>query len=86
LSDEDIIAVRNSLVARAAEPYPYLSAGKQVRVTAGPLAGLAGVIQRRKGRSRLIVSIDCIMCSVAFELEATDVELIAPIKRHPRLI
>jgi transcription antitermination factor NusG len=76
MADEEMAAVRNCLDLRTAQPYPYLGAGKRVRISTGPLAGLEGVIQRRKGRARIVVSIDCIMRSIAIELEACDVELL----------
>jgi transcription antitermination factor NusG len=75
LPQDEIEALQQSLAVRKAEPYPYLSAGKRVRITAGPLQGLSGVVLRRKGQLRLIVSIDSIARSVALEVEAADVQL-----------
>jgi transcription antitermination factor NusG len=52
-----------------AEPHPYLTSGKRVRVKGGPLNSLEGVILRRKNRSRLVISFDLIQRSVAVELD-----------------
>lgn len=56
-----------------AEPYPYLQVGRQVRVERGPLAGMQGVLLRKKDKFRLIISIDLIMRSISAEVDASDV-------------
>jgi transcriptional antiterminator RfaH len=50
---------------------PYLEAGKTVRVTAGPLKGLEGIVARVKGRTRVIINVDMIQQSVAVEVESS---------------
>ena len=55
------------------EPHPYLRLGRRVRVKAGPFAGMEGVLVRKKGKLRLIVSIDLIARSVAVDIDANDV-------------
>lgn len=37
-----------------AQPHPYLQAGRRARRVRGPLAGMEGIIVRRKNRSRLV--------------------------------
>ncbi len=54
------------------EPHPYLKAGRRVRITHGPFAGMEGILQRRKGRFRFILSLDLIARSVAIEMDACD--------------
>lgn len=76
LSDEEIDRMRKWLAARSAEPYPFLVEGKRVRVKAGPLAGLEGIVVRRKGKSRLIATIEALERSIAFELDAAEAELV----------
>jgi transcription antitermination factor NusG len=77
LPEGEIEALRNALLHRKAEPYPYLAIGKRVRVNAGPLEGLEGIVVRRKGSMRIVISLDSIMQSVALEVDASDVELAA---------
>jgi transcription antitermination factor NusG len=77
LPEGEIESLRTYLSHRKAEPYTYLSVGKRVRIHAGPLEGLEGVILRRKGKMRVVVSIDSIQRSIALELEAADVRLSA---------
>jgi transcription elongation factor/antiterminator RfaH len=50
----------------------YFKAGELVEVTTGPLKGLRGVIMRRKGEHRLVLTIDGIMQSVSVEVSAAD--------------
>jgi transcription antitermination factor NusG len=75
LADEDMQKLRTSLRACKAEPYPYLSAGRRVRIKSGPLLGVEGTIVRRKGSVRLIVQIDLIQRAVLLELDAVDAQL-----------
>lgn len=55
-------------------PHPYLQAGQRVRVRRGPVAGLEGILVRRKEGARLVVSIDILMRAVALEIDEADVE------------
>jgi transcription termination/antitermination protein NusG len=59
------------------EPHPYLSVGRRVRVSTGPLQGLEGIIRRSKDKCRVVFSLDLIMRSVAVEVDEADVELVA---------
>jgi transcription antitermination factor NusG len=75
LADDDIDKLRASLSACKAEPYPYLSAGRRVRIKSGPLMGVEGTIMRRKGAVRLVVQIDLIQRAVLLELDAVNAQL-----------
>jgi len=55
-----------------AEPHPYLQVGRHARVVQGPLAGMEGIIVRRKNRTRLVLSFDLIQRSMAIEMDQTD--------------
>lgn len=60
-----------------AEPHPYLNVGRKVRLTNGPLAGTQGILLRRKGNFRLVISIELIQRAVAVDVDAADVEALA---------
>ena len=78
LSETDLLGLRNGLERGIhAQPHPYLTTGRRVRVRSGPLAGTEGILLRKKDQLRLIVSIDMIMRSVAVEIDAADVEPIS---------
>jgi transcription antitermination factor NusG len=70
--NEEIEALRAALSLRRYLPYPYLSAGKRIRIKAGPLKGLEGVFTYQKSSARVIVSVDFIQRSVSIELEPCD--------------
>jgi transcription antitermination factor NusG len=73
LSEDEIQSIQISVAARAAEPYPYLAKGKYIQIATGPLRGLKGIVVRRKGRLRAVISIHSIMQSFAVEVDAADV-------------
>lgn len=73
MQQEDIERIRGFLgQGWRAEPHPYLQTGKRARVMRGPLAGMEGIIVRRKNRSRLVLSFDLIQRSLAIELDEMD--------------
>jgi transcription antitermination factor NusG len=55
-------------------PHPFLQSGRRVHFCEGPFRGLAGVLQRSKGRRRLIVSIEVIQKSMSVEVDAATIE------------
>ncbi|MCW5977882.1 MAG: UpxY family transcription antiterminator [Bryobacteraceae bacterium] len=55
-------------------PWPYLKAGQKVRVTAGALYGLEGILLDLRNKSRIIVSVTLLQRSVAAEIDRADIE------------
>jgi len=85
LPDEDIEMLRCGLArGLCAEPHPYLTVGKRVRLKEGPLAGMQGILMRRKGNFRVVISIDLIQRAVAVDADSVDVELLpnVEIRQH----
>jgi transcription antitermination factor NusG len=74
LPDEQIDALRAGLNGLRAEPHRFLTVGRRVRVKHGPLAGMTGILLRRKGKFRLVISIDLIQRSMAVDADIADVE------------
>lgn len=73
LPDPEIEALRANLARGvAAEPHPYLVAGKKVCLLSGPLVGLTGILVHRKGGTRFVVSVNLIQRSLAVELDQAD--------------
>lgn len=73
LPDGEIEILRASLGSGVrAEPHPFLTAGRRVRVKEGPLAGLQGILVRRKSKARFVLSVDLIVRSIAVEIDETD--------------
>src|SRR5579864_6032699 len=76
LPDHEIEHLRCSLAFCKAEPYPFLAPGQRVTIKSGPMAGLEGKILRRKGKFRLVVSLELIQRSVAFEVDADTARMV----------
>jgi transcription antitermination factor NusG len=75
LPDQDIESLRGALRQQLrAEPHPYLTIGKRVRILRGPLEGREGILVRRKANLRVILSIDLIVRSIVVDVDAVDVE------------
>lgn len=53
------------------EVLPYLESGRRVRVLAGPLRGLEGMIVRVKGQTRMVLNVDMIRESVSVEVDSS---------------
>jgi transcription antitermination factor NusG len=56
------------------EPHPFLKCGVSVRVKAGPLVGLQGILVRKKSLYRLVLSVEMLGKSAAVEVDALLVE------------
>jgi len=74
LPDEEMEILRSGLAERLrAEPHPFLTVGRRVRITAGPFAGLQGVLRRKKGKLRVVVSLSLVQRSIAVDVDSSDV-------------
>jgi len=79
LPEIEIEALKGGLQRQLhAKPHPYLTVGRRVRVKCGPLEGLEGILLRRKGSLRLVLSIHLIQRSVVVDVDAADVEPVGP--------
>ncbi len=75
LPDHEVEALRAGLATQLrAEPHPYLTVGRHVRVKRGPLEGVEGILIRKKSILRLVLSVDLIMRSASVEVDASDLE------------
>jgi transcription antitermination factor NusG len=78
LPEQEITALRNGLDHDIyAEPHPYLRVGRRVRVIRGPMMGAEGILQRKKDKYRVVLSVDVLMRSVAVEVDGVDLQAIA---------
>lgn len=75
LADDEITNLIRVLGSgRPAQPHPFISGGRNVRITAGPLIGLRGIVVRTKGRVNVVVSLDLIQRSVQVEIDSMELE------------
>jgi transcription antitermination factor NusG len=77
--DSEIADLRQ-LVQSKRQSYavPFLAVGRKVQMKTGPLAGIAGIIIKFKNRDRLVLSVESIMRGVAVEVDAWELEAVAP--------
>jgi transcription antitermination factor NusG len=59
------------------EPHPFLRCGDRVRVKYGPIAGVEGILLRKKNVARLVISVEMLGKSAAVEVDATHVERVS---------
>lgn len=74
LPSHEIESLRAGLPQCYYEPHPYLGVGDKVRIVNGPLAGLAGMLVRKKTNLRVVLTLDLIMQSVAVEIGMHEIE------------
>jgi transcription antitermination factor NusG len=74
IPDEEMQILRSALSQRQhAQPHPFLTVGRRVRIVGGPFAGLEGVLKRKRNSFRVVVSLRLIQRSVAVDVDAAEV-------------
>lgn len=58
------------------DPFPYLKEGDRVSVRSGTFRGVEGFLVHKKGKYRLVISLDLIQQSASIEIDAACVEKI----------
>jgi transcription antitermination factor NusG len=77
LPDAEMEILRSALSDRLrAEPHPFLTVGRRVRINSGPFTGLKGILKRRKSNLRVVLSLELIQQSVAVEVDQADLEVV----------
>ena len=73
--DEAEVARIQALVRKGKnpQPWPYLKIGQRVRIYAGPLAGVEGILVQVKNEFRLVASIEMLQRSMAVEVDSDSV-------------
>ena len=74
LPDAAIEALRAGLHLRRVEPHPLLTIGQRARICSGALAGMEGIVVRKKNSCRVILTIEHIQRSIAVEVDGHDLE------------
>ena len=79
IPEDEIQAIRKTVVGHlGVEPHPFLQCGERVRVIRGSMEGVEGILVRKKNLYRLVLSVDMLAHSVSVEIDASDVEPLAP--------
>ena len=78
LAEGEVEGLRRALSEGVrAEPYSCLSTGRRVRITTGPLTGRVGILVRRKGSLRMVLSSELMQRSILLDIDALAVEPIS---------
>jgi len=79
----EIEAIRRAVESGARmETHPFLKCGNWVRVKCGPLAGIEGILVRKKNISRLVLSVEILGTAAAMEVAAFQVEAVTSTRRR----
>lgn len=82
LPELEINTLRGAMCGRAnARPHPYLAVGRRVLIQSGPLAGMKGILLRKKGDCRVVLSLELIQRSIAVEANAADLLVLPSLHR-----
>jgi transcription antitermination factor NusG len=81
----ELDGIRQAVVSGArVQPHPFLKCGDWIRVRCGPLAGMRGILVRKKNVYRLVLSIEMLGKAAAVEIDAVLVERLneSPFRAH----
>lgn len=78
VSEEEISWIRVGLEHGNAMPHPALAVGQRVKIIAGALSGMQGILLRRQNGTRVVVCLDSISRSFVVEVDLGAVEAIPP--------
>ena len=60
------------------EPHPCVTAGMKVRIRSGAMAGMEGILLRKKSDFRVVLTLQMIMKSIKVEVELDEIEAADP--------
>jgi len=71
IEEEEIDAVKVVLSSGVlAEPCPFLREGHKVRIVRGALAGVEGILVKKKNQCRVVISVTIVQRSVSVEVDS----------------
>jgi transcription antitermination factor NusG len=76
LPDFEVEKLRTGLDPMRAEPHPLVTVGQHVRIKTGALAGVEGIVIRKKSGIRVVLTLSLLMQSIAIEVDGDDVEFL----------
>jgi transcription antitermination factor NusG len=78
VDEAEIVALQRAMEEQVqCEPVPFVSAGERVRIVAGPLTGVEGILMEYRHGRRLILTISLLQRSVSVEVERSQLESIS---------
>jgi transcription antitermination factor NusG len=77
IAEHAIDALRAGIRERRITPHQQLRIGERARIRRGAFAGMQGVVVRRKGSCRIVLTLEQIMQSVAVEVNEDDLDCVS---------
>jgi transcription antitermination factor NusG len=77
LPEAEVEVLRSGLHLRQSEPHSLLTVDQRTRIRSGVLAELEGVVERKKGSLRVVLTMDLILQSIAVKVDADELETVA---------
>lgn len=74
VEDEYIVSLRRGLDAHKIEPHPLVGVGDKVRIIAGAMSGMEGILVRKKNDLRVVLRVALLERSMAVEVTTEDIE------------
>lgn len=74
IPDAEIELLRSGIAGRRPEPYRELVVGKRVRIRAGSMQGVQGVVVRKGNGLRFVLALEMINQFAAIEVDAEDLD------------
>jgi transcription termination/antitermination protein NusG len=74
LANHEIETFRSAVDVCKLEPHSLFAVGERVRITNGALAGMQGVLLRKKSNLRVVLTVEVISSSVSAEVDEADLE------------
>jgi transcription termination/antitermination protein NusG len=79
IPDAEISCLQFAVRNYPTEPAEYLNIGEHVRIDAGPLRGVTGILVRKNGKARVSIAVDTILRSFTVEIDASLLTKIGPV-------
>ena len=67
-----ILAVHRS--GEPAKPFPFLKVGQRVRITAGPLTGVEGLLAQHRNEAHVVLSITILQKSISVHVDSDSIK------------
>jgi transcription antitermination factor NusG len=80
VSEEEINWIKLGIEHGNAMPHPELAVGQRVRIVAGALAGMQGILLRRQNGTRVVICLDSISRSFVVEVDLAAIEPVVPLR------
>lgn len=74
IEDQEIEILQTGLSQIQCKPHHAMTEGDKVKIIAGPLAGLSGIVLRDSGHFRVVLTVSVIMQGVSVEIDSSHLE------------